>query len=164
MPRPAKPFPDSIERFSKHLLKGNDATLIVLKTHLLAETEINELLELRLPDPGALYQSRFTFVQRLRILQAISRDPEMQSLVKAIESLNNLRNLLAHRLEAPDFELSAAMFIHLAFLAAYDEASRKRNEVRAPLKQDFSINSLKSASAIVVGLLARYKHQEPGVA
>jgi hypothetical protein len=154
MARPVKPFQHSMQRFAKHLPKGRDTTLIVLKTHLLAEVELNELLELRLANPQALYQSRFTFIQRLRILQAISADPE---LAKALESLNELRNSLAHQLEAPDFANAAAVFIHRASFAAYDSASRKRTEHYKPRKQDFTINSLKFASAIVVGLLSRHK-------
>jgi hypothetical protein len=157
MARPQKPFRDSTERFAKHLPRGKDVTLIVLKTHLLAEVELNELLELRLPHPEALYQSRFTFIQRLCILEAISADPEIHLLARAMASLNAIRNSLAHQLEAPNFQVAAADFIHHAFYAAYDASSRQRKARYVPKKKDFTLNSLKSASAIVIGLLARYK-------
>ncbi len=157
MARPQKPFPDSTERFSKYLPKGKDVTLIVLKTHLLAELELNELLELRLPHPERLHKSRFSFVQRLRILEAISTDPEVHLLARAIESLNEIRNSLAHQLEAPNIEIAAATFIHRAKYAAYDARSRHRSANVSPKKKDFTVNSLKFASAIVIGLLARHK-------
>ena len=157
MARPHRPFPDSTARFAKHLPTGRDVTLIVLKTHLLAEVELNELLEVLLPHPESLYRSRFTFVQRLRIFEAISSDPEIHLLVRAVYALNEVRNTLSHQLEAANFKKAAAVFIHHAFYAAFDAASRKRVDKRGPTEQDFSINSLKSASAIVIGLLARHK-------
>jgi hypothetical protein len=157
MTRPKQPFPDSIARFLKHSPKGKDVTLIVLKTHLLVEVEINELLELTLPHPECLYKSRFTFIQRLRILEATSVDPEIHILAKAIVSLNDMRNSLAHQLEAQKLEITGATFIHHAFYAAYDAAGRKRYANYKPKSADFTVSELKSACAIVCGTLARHK-------
>jgi hypothetical protein len=158
MGRPQIPFPNSLERFQKHMPKGRDVTMIVLKTHLLVEAEMNELLELSLPHPECIYRSRFSFIQKLRVLQAVSRDPEIHLLTRAIEALNELRNGLSHQLETPDFELLAARLIHYSFCCAYDKRSRVQADRLAPKKEDYSLTALKQASAYLIGRIGYFKN------
>lgn len=158
MARPQRPFPDSLERFKKHMPKGRDVTMIVLKTHLLVEAEMNELLELTLRHPEYIYRSRFSFVQRLRVLQSVAQDPELLLLTRAIEALNDLRNGLAHQLETPDVELLAAKLMHHSFYSAYDKRSRAAADKRSPSKGDYSLTGLKQASALLIGRIGYFKN------
>jgi hypothetical protein len=157
MARPQQPFPDSLERFKKHIPKGRDVTMIVLKTHLIVEAEMNELLELTLPHPECIYRSRFSFIQRLRVLQAVSTDLDLHLTTKAIEALNELRNGLAHQLDLPDVELLAAKFIHHSFYSAYDKQSRAASNKHIPKKDDYSLTGLKQASALLIGRIGYFK-------
>ena len=120
---------------------------------------MNELLELLLAHPEFLYRSRFTFVQRLRVLQAVSHDPRRQALTEAMECLNELRNSLAHQLEQPKTKEQAARFIELAFNAAAkmpylagSQAAKGAEEAAS-----YSLVALKQAAAVVVGLLMNQK-------
>ena len=77
-----------VERFRKYMPKGKDPILLVLRTHLLVETEINEFIERHIPNHKALKKTRFTFVQKLRLIESLSSDPEFHLLVDAVEALN----------------------------------------------------------------------------
>lgn len=157
--RPSLPFIDSSERFKKHAPKGRDLTLILLKCHLLVEEEMNELLELMLPHPEFLYRSRFGFLQRLRVLQAVSSDPRFHTLAEAMELLNEMRNALAHQLEPVKVRQLAPAFIEAAFNAGMRNPKRSAAQGAAAVQLDakFSLVALKQAIAVVIGLLAYMK-------
>lgn len=76
------------------------------------------VLELILPHPEYLYKSRFGFLQRHRVLQAVLSDPRLQALTEAMEILNEMRNALAHQLEPVKVKQLAPVFIEAAFNAA----------------------------------------------
>lgn len=163
MSRPKQPFPDAVERFQKHMPKGRDLTLLVLKAHLLVEAELNEVLELILRNPDALYRARFTFIQRLRVLEATSPDPNISHLAFAISALNELRNTLAHQLEPSEVERKAALFTDAAFYAGTLPSTRG---VRRPptsfTKADFSLTAFKQAIAYAIGMMAGQKRFAEG--
>ena len=83
----------------EHLIPVNDLTLIILKGHLIVEEEINELLDLILPNPDALSKGRFEFYQKLCILKAVC-SPGLKWHWQTIEQLSKMRNQLAHNLES----------------------------------------------------------------
>ena len=157
--------PKSLEelavRFRKHFPKGRDVTLIILKSHLLVEEHMNELLRLELPNPEFIYKARFGFVQRLRVLQAMREDAEFQALAEAIELLNETRNALAHQLESPRSQVLIPKFIE----AAFNAATRTAKQLGAKVHQsqstpgNYSRVALGQAIAVVVGLLARQIQQ-----
>lgn len=157
--RPTSPFPDSIERYKKHEPKGRNITLVVLKGHLLVEEELNELLELLLPNPEFLYQPRFGFIQRLRVLQAISTEKRLHALADAIELLNEMRNSLAHQLEPTKLNKQALAFTNAALNAARTNPKPK-GDLKAQvvkLNTKFSLPLLKQCIAIIIGSLAHMK-------
>jgi hypothetical protein len=99
---------DSFRRFVKHIPRSDDLTLIVLKGHLLAEEELNEILTIKLRDPKALFDARMSFSQRLAVLK------EKDSFIRfgAIDHLNRLRNQLAHNLEPKAIEKYVMTFLN----------------------------------------------------
>lgn len=144
-------------RFAKHYPKGRDITLIVLKSHLLVEERMNQLLDTSLAKPEFIYKTRFGFVQRLRILQALRGDPGFHALAEAIELLNEIRNSLAHELESSKPETLIPRFIDAAFNAATRDPKPLGAVLRQPSKipPKYSRVALGQAVAIVVGLLTR---------
>src|ERR1700751_3445728 len=95
---------DFQDRFRRHMPRSNDLTLIVLKGHLLMEEQINRLITISLPNPGALEQARPNLFLRLAIARALYKPRTFDSLFNAAEALNTLRNRLAHHLEHPQIE------------------------------------------------------------
>jgi hypothetical protein len=144
-------------RFAKHYPKGRNLTLIVLKSHLLVEERMNQLIDASLPKPEFIYKTRFGFLQRLRILQALGGDPEFQALAEAIELLNEIRNSLAHQLESTKPDALIPRFIDAAFNAATRDPKPLGAVLRQPSKvpPKYSRVALGQAVAIVVGLLIR---------
>lgn len=153
-------MPKSIEdlstHFKKHFPKGRDLALIILKSHLLVEEQMNELLKISLPNPDYLYRARFGFLQRLRVLQALRKDTEFHALAEAIELLNEVRNALAHQLEPVKPPTVIPQFIEAAFNAASKNAKplgvKLRQSNCMPVK--YSRVALGQAVALVVGCLA----------
>lgn len=142
-------------RFDKHFPKGRDLTLIILKSHLLVEEQMNELLALSLPNPDFIYRARLGFLQRLRVLQALRGDAEFHALAEAIELLNETRNSLAHQLEPVKPQALIPRFIEAAFNAATRNAkplgAKPHQSASAPVK--YSRIALGQAIGIAVGLL-----------
>ena len=129
--------------------RSDNLTLIVLKGHLLVEEELNEILNLKLRLPKALFDARLSFNQRLAVLKALlgsERDSGIR--FKAIEHLNSLRNKLAHNLEPKALEESVRIC-----LAEFKEPDRE---------QDFSEEKmsvrLKRCLALLCGELSGFNH------
>lgn len=79
--------------------KPGDASLSILKAHLLFEEMLRQYLVKSLPNPEALEGSRLSFVQLVAVARSLSRELEPDSwLWVAIQRLNKLRNILAHEL------------------------------------------------------------------
>lgn len=93
------------------LLPSNDLTLIVLKGHLLIEEQLVSLIERKMKRPAAL-GTRFNFSQRLCLVKAMYYMIENGWVWTSIEKLNNVRNHLAHDVEAKNLGGKAEDFIN----------------------------------------------------
>jgi hypothetical protein len=114
---------DIVERFRAHLPETKEIALIVLKGHLLVEELINDLLEEELPNPITLRRGRFTFFQRLLILDALIPWNTLELRADAlslVEKLNTLRNRLAHHLEPADLNRCIREFLDSSGAYAID--------------------------------------------
>lgn len=87
----------------QELLRVRDIEMVVLKSHLLVETQINVVLESRL-GPG-IDRARLSFSQKLEVLACIwpplkENDSYIgpRSLYEDWKELNKLRNKIAHQL------------------------------------------------------------------
>jgi hypothetical protein len=91
----------SYTKFTTHLPKSDDLTLIVLKRHLLIEEEINSLLVQEFKDSDPLFKTRPNVSIKIAILRAVfgkKRAPQLN--INAIDKLNTLRNDMAHNLSS----------------------------------------------------------------
>jgi hypothetical protein len=75
------------------------------------EEQINRLITISLPNPGALEQARPNLFLRLAIARALYKPRTFDSLFNAAEALNTLRNRLAHHLEHPQIEAHINAFL-----------------------------------------------------
>jgi hypothetical protein len=89
---------------------SDDLTLIILRAHLLTEELLRRILRKHTIDPSALKETRLTFFQVLRIVQALTAHPSRDSLWQEAENLNHLRNILAHRAD-PNIEQLVDAFL-----------------------------------------------------
>src|SRR5688500_5996351 len=84
-------------------LDGLPPELLILKCHLIIETALREWLSARCADPSYLASARLSFAQVSALVRAMAiSQPLADSVWEAVEALNQLRNRLAHRLEAGD--------------------------------------------------------------
>ncbi|MFA4909750.1 MAG: hypothetical protein WC649_01690 [Desulfobacteria bacterium] len=72
----------------------------VLKTHLLIEARLDDILARVCRKPAALDSRRFSFWYKCRILEAICGDQE-PDLWTALDKFNAIRNEISHSLDAP---------------------------------------------------------------
>jgi hypothetical protein len=93
----------SFTRLIRHLPKAQtDFSLLVLKGHLLVEEEINDFLAVHWRNPAAVKKLRLTFFERMSILRALLEPGRNdKAMWEAIDTLNSLRNALAHHLASP---------------------------------------------------------------
>lgn len=109
-PEPPNIDPE-IQRFAAHLSPKGDATLSILKGHLLLEEYVRELIDRKMKNPEALRESRLEFDQCLSLARALTGDEFPDWIWKALKKLNKLRNDLAHNLEPKGFEDRVKDFI-----------------------------------------------------
>lgn len=103
---------DELDRkIRNHLSDLRDLTLLVLKSHLLIEEQINWTLREVMPNAAALDDGRFTFYQRVQVLRAINRVDRMDKTLDFAERLNRIRNMLAHKLEPTGIDDEVKTFV-----------------------------------------------------
>lgn len=90
-----------IERVRKHLPAGNDLTLIALKGHMLAEEALDDLICFYCEQPEHLNDVEIRFIVKARIARALSGHIVWAGLWPLVDTLNAVRNDLAHKLEGP---------------------------------------------------------------
>src|SRR5437660_7092438 len=90
---------DSYDRYRRLMPRTQDLTLIVLKGHLLIEEQFDFFLEELSRQPKFLEQTRLTFMQKFRLTQALAGLGSRNELSIFVESINKLRNKMAHRAE-----------------------------------------------------------------
>lgn len=72
----------------------------ILKTHLLVEAKLDDVLARVCRSPDALASRRFGFWEKARIIQAILGPQERNTWI-ALDKFNAIRNEIAHALDAP---------------------------------------------------------------
>jgi hypothetical protein len=87
------------ERYRRLMPKTQDLTLIVLKGHLLIEEQFDFFLEELSHQPELLEQTRLTFMQKFRLMQALSGLAREDEICQFVERINKLRNKMAHAAE-----------------------------------------------------------------
>lgn len=98
------------QKFREHFPIEGDIELMILKGHLLAEEEINSMIEKFANNIKYLHEAQLTFFQKICLLRALLPKVLHQSLYSA-EMLNRLRNKIAHSLEPKGLEDSINNFL-----------------------------------------------------
>ena len=98
-----KSIANSMRKFSRHLGSLDDITLIILRGHLLIESEIDQVLENQLKWSKPVKDSRFRFSDKVKITKALlGKDESVRLKLHLVDKLNKLRNNLAHNLSPTD--------------------------------------------------------------
>lgn len=102
--------PAFIEKASEILEATTDATLMVLKGHLLLEELLYAAVQSKCPNPAHVEKAQLRFLQLLHLVRALYLTPSPEqsgsfneeAFWDALVALNTLRNRLAHKLEPND--------------------------------------------------------------
>jgi hypothetical protein len=97
MPKLRKPVP--IERADQHLDEVSDVITLILKGHLLVEEALYAAVQTQFSNPQYLIDANLRFAQLLSIAKGFFFTNEHAPMWNAIQTLNSLRNRLAHKLE-----------------------------------------------------------------
>jgi hypothetical protein len=89
----------ALTRILRQLASIDDITLLLLRSHLLVEQQINTTLQKILPGAVALDVGRLTFHQRIQVLRALDMSRKVEDALRFAERLNSIHNRLAHQLE-----------------------------------------------------------------
>ena len=100
------PLPDfdahakaSFEKFKKLMPRSEDASLVILKLHLLVEEQVRAFVDERIAHPQALEAAKLECHQAICLAEALSTEDIDSKVWEAARKLNSLRNQIAHNLE-----------------------------------------------------------------
>ena len=88
-----------LTRVLRHLEPIDDVTLLLLRSQLLVEQQINVAFQKILPGAVALDVGRLTFHQRIQVMRALDMSRKAEDALRFAERLNSIHNRLAHQLE-----------------------------------------------------------------
>src|ERR1700676_1817672 len=91
-----KQFDNTVQAIGKALSK-EDPLGVVIRGHLFVESQLIQLLEEALPDPGAIDLSRLNFPTKVDLAVALKLFSELRK--RGYLALNKLRNHLAHNID-----------------------------------------------------------------
>ena len=100
-----------LARVSRHLEPIKDVPLLLLKSHLLVEQQINSALHKIFPGFASLDAGRLTYHQRIQVIRALDGARKAEDALRFAERLNLVRNRLANQLEPVGIEDAVANFV-----------------------------------------------------
>ncbi len=89
----------SFRKFYKLLPRSEDASLVILKLHLLVEEQVRAFIDERLPNKEALEGAKLECHQAICLAESLSTEDIHPNVWEAARKLNSLRNQIAHNLE-----------------------------------------------------------------
>ena len=104
-----------IRKVEEHMPDGSDPTLLVLKAHLLVEEQLIKFTEEIAQNSQHISNTKLTFPQRVKILQAFLPIPVPKQFFQAALLLNKIRNKMAHTLIPEDLQFLERDFIQKVF-------------------------------------------------
>jgi hypothetical protein len=94
-----------VQKFKEHLEQVDAFTLIVLKSHLIMESAIDNIIRLIFFWPDIILDARMNFFQKVEIVRAYSLREDEMSIWKLMHAIAELRNEVAHNLDCAYLEL-----------------------------------------------------------
>lgn len=86
-------------QFKKHLEEVDPFILVVLKSHLIMESAIDNIIRLTFFHPEIILEARMNFYQKVEIVRAYSVREDEMSIWQLMHAIAELRNEVAHNLE-----------------------------------------------------------------
>jgi hypothetical protein len=87
-----------VQQFKKHLEQVDAFTLVVLKSHLIMESAIDNVIRLIFFHPDIILDARMNFFQKVEIVRAYALREDEMSIWKLMHAIA-ARNEVAHNLE-----------------------------------------------------------------
>src|SRR4051794_33954935 len=100
-----------LARVSRHLEPIEDVVLLLLKSHLLVEQQINSALHKIFPGFASLDAGRLTYNQRIQVIRSLDGTRKAEDALRFAERLNLVRNRLANHLEPIGIEDAITDFV-----------------------------------------------------
>lgn len=103
-----------IDRIVKHLKRDADSEVLILKTHLLVEEIITEILTRSLQNDNPLgikVTQNMMFAKKLDLCWALNRHDVLPAVWEPLKKLNLIRNKMAHSLEPKGIDLMIEEYI-----------------------------------------------------
>jgi hypothetical protein len=98
--------------FAEEIQAENRVVGLVLRGHLRIEAEAERLLHLKCIKPEALKDLRLTAIQKFKLCQGLWGEPEGDGFFwQSLESLNVLRNEIAHGLRKDQLDAKVRKFV-----------------------------------------------------
>jgi len=101
-----------LARVLRYLEPIDDVTLLLLRSQLLVEQQINAALQKILPGAVALDVGRLTFYQRIQVMRTLDVNKKVENALRFAERMNSIHNRLAHQLEPVGIDEAAAGFVN----------------------------------------------------
>lgn len=138
------------QEFLKHFGEVDELALIVLKSHLIIEAALDNLMALIFFHPHHVHDGRFSFVHKVQMARAYCLRKNQNAIWGQILAINALRNEVAHSLEG-DNRAQRLQKVRGTYLAGADANLKKAH-------QEASDNEIVLfACAECVGFLAEFE-------
>lgn len=125
--------------------------VVVLKTHLLLEEQLDRILAKFVFHPDCLEQARLGFAQKIDLARSLSLDEHANAMWALLRALNTLRNKLAHELEA-EGRSRALERVKDLFFANYEGATEEQRPSTDMEVANFAV-------ALVFGFLSGFEEE-----
>ncbi|HVU05475.1 MAG TPA: hypothetical protein VHE30_27195 [Polyangiaceae bacterium] len=109
------PFQKDVERFVAAMMAVDKTTNVIVKGHLLVEEKLWAIVKKVAHHPEKLDGSRLTFYQLTLLAEAVCPGGAITDRWPEVLKLNQLRNKLAHALEAGEIEQAMKAFTDAHF-------------------------------------------------
>ncbi|MDT8376023.1 MAG: hypothetical protein RQ867_04700 [Mariprofundaceae bacterium] len=92
---------EMLEKMQEHMASVDQGALIILKGHLLIEEVLSEIISKFVFHPEQLDGACLGYPQKVALARSMSLDEHNNEMWQLINSINGLRNELAHSLRSP---------------------------------------------------------------
>jgi hypothetical protein len=94
-----------VQQFQKHLDEIDEVIQIVLKSHLIMESAIDNIIRLIFFHPDIILDARINFFLKVQIVKAYALNENHMSIWNLMLAIAELRNEIAHNLEGKKREM-----------------------------------------------------------
>jgi hypothetical protein len=128
-------------RIEAHLPRTTDLTLLTLKGHLLVEEMLDEIIRGYCLQPSCLDGVDIRFQVKARLARALVGDILPDSMWTMIDSLNSIRNDLAHKLESQKLNAKISAFNEIKYRESKSpKKSKKPSTTTDEVAEELAIN------------------------